>query len=104
MEGFKAVGGTVFHIFKFSLLMVLIMKEKLVARIVLNPKIHHGKPIFRGTRVPVEVVLGAMAGGMDAHEVCEEYGVAMKDVQAALEYAYLAVSNEEIKLLAEAHS
>src|SRR4051794_23314920 len=32
-------------------------------RIVVNPKICHGKPTIRGTRTPVAVVLGHIAGG-----------------------------------------
>ena len=32
-------------------------------RIIIDPKIMHGKPIIRGTRVPVDVVLGSLIGG-----------------------------------------
>jgi len=56
-------------------------------RIVADPKVRHGKPVVNGTRVPVEVVLGALAGGMDVEEVREEYGLERQDVPAALDYA-----------------
>ena len=34
-------------------------------RIVIDPNICHGKPVIRGTRVPVTVVVGSLAGGND---------------------------------------
>jgi uncharacterized protein (DUF433 family) len=33
-------------------------------RIVIDPNICHGKPVIRGTRVPVTVVIGSLAGGI----------------------------------------
>ena len=45
------------------------------------------KPIIRGTRVPIIRVIGGLAGGMTAEEVCRKYEVTQEDVQAALEYA-----------------
>ena len=38
-------------------------------RIVLDPAVSHGKPVIRGTRVPVTVVVGSLAGGMTFEEV-----------------------------------
>lgn len=34
-------------------------------RIIIDPEISHGRPVIKGTRVPVEIVLGSLAGGMD---------------------------------------
>ena len=56
-------------------------------RIVLDPEIAHGKPVVRGTRVPVAVVLGALAGGMQIDETAKEFGVEQEDVRAAIGYA-----------------
>lgn len=72
--------------------------EQLTSRIVFDPKIRHGKPIIKGTRVPVEVVLGSLAGGMDIKEVSKEYGISREDVLAAIDYANKIVSHEEIRL------
>lgn len=52
--------------------MPLILKEKssylgvvdIRARIVIDPAVLHGKPIIRGTRVPLSIVVGSLAGGM----------------------------------------
>jgi len=66
-------------------------------RIVIDPEIRHGKPVIRGTRVPVDIILGSLAGGMSVEEVAEEYGITREDVLAAIEYAAKIVAKEEIK-------
>jgi uncharacterized protein (DUF433 family) len=60
-------------------------------RIVIDPEIQHGKPVIRGTRVPVARLLGGLAGGMTTEEVMREYDVSEADVLAALSYAKLAI-------------
>jgi len=66
-------------------------------RIVIDPEIRHGKPVIKGTRVPVDIILGSLAGGMSVEEVAKEYGITKEDVLAAIEYAAKIVANEEIK-------
>jgi uncharacterized protein (DUF433 family) len=56
-------------------------------RIVINPKIHHGKPVVRGTRVPITSIIGGLAGGMTREEIAREYEVTQEDISAALSYA-----------------
>jgi uncharacterized protein (DUF433 family) len=65
-------------------------------RIIIDPEISHGKPVIKGTRVPVEIVLGSLAGGMDIKDVSEEYGITREDVLAAIRYAARIVASEEI--------
>lgn len=65
-------------------------------RIIIDPEISHGKPVIKGTRVPVEIVLGSLAGGMDVKDVSEEYGITREDVLAAIRYAARIVASEEI--------
>jgi uncharacterized protein (DUF433 family) len=65
-------------------------------RIVVDPKIAHSKPIIRGTRVPVAVILGALAGGMQIDETALEYGISQEDVRAAIGYGARIVSQEDI--------
>jgi uncharacterized protein (DUF433 family) len=55
-------------------------------RIVIDPNICHGKPVIRGTRVPVTVVVGSLAGGMTFEEVQREYDLAPEDIRAALKF------------------
>ena len=68
-------------------------------RIVIDEKVMHGKPVIRGTRVPVEVILGSLAGGMSYEEVEKEYGVTREDILAAIEYAWKIVSEEKVRPL-----
>jgi uncharacterized protein (DUF433 family) len=76
------------------------MKE-IAPRIVVAESIASGKPVIRGTRVPVALLLGKLAGGMDVDQVDREYEVRREDVLAALSYAArLSALNLREKLLA----
>ncbi len=68
-------------------------------RIEIDPDVHHGKPVIEGTRVPVHLLVGSMAGGMTLEDVADEYGVETEDVKAALEYASHLVSGEDVQPL-----
>lgn len=68
-------------------------------RIIIDPRIQHGKPIVRGTRVPVVRILGGLAGGMTLEAVCQEYGITPDDVRAALEYATHVIDTEDVHSL-----
>jgi uncharacterized protein (DUF433 family) len=59
----------------------------LEGRIVIDPDIAHGRLVIKGTRVPVEIILGSLAGGMEINDVAVEYGLEREDVLAALGYA-----------------
>ncbi|MFH1538461.1 MAG: DUF433 domain-containing protein [bacterium] len=65
--------------------------------IEVDEKIRFGKPVIKGTRVPVDLILGKLAGGMTYDEVMEEYGLAQEDILAALKYAAGHLAGEEIK-------
>lgn len=64
-------------------------------RIVIDPEIQHGKPVIRGTRVPVVRIIGGLAGGMTVDEISKEYDISAEDVRAALEYASQLIEQEE---------
>jgi uncharacterized protein (DUF433 family) len=56
--------------------------------IVSNPKVLHGRPRLRGTRVPVTVVLDCLAEGMREQEIHEQYPTLPQgSIRAALAYA-----------------
>ena len=55
-------------------------------RIVLDPAVCHGKPVIRGTRLPVTVVVGSLAGGMTFEDVQREYDITADDIRAALRF------------------
>jgi len=56
-------------------------------RIVIDPEIQHGKPVIRGTRVPVARIVGGLAGGVMMEEIIREYEITIEDVLVALNYA-----------------
>jgi len=60
--------------------------------IVSNPQVLGGKPVVRGTRVPVALVLGKLAGGISMDEVLREYHLTADGVHAALACAAELVS------------
>jgi uncharacterized protein (DUF433 family) len=64
-------------------------------RIIIDPRIQHGKPVIRGTRVPVHRVVGGLAGGMTWDEVLREYEISDADLRAALEFAADLVEREQ---------
>ncbi len=67
--------------------------------IAFNARIMGGKPVIKGTRVPVQIIVGSLAGGMDIEEVCHEYRVTEKDVHAALAYATEVLTEERVHAL-----
>jgi len=72
------------------------MKEKLLARVEINPKIMLGKPVIKNTRLPIEIILEKLAYGYTEEEIIQDYPFLSKeDVRAALLYAAKVVSLEE---------
>jgi uncharacterized protein (DUF433 family) len=69
--------------------------EKMNERIVIDPEIQHGKPVIRGTRVPITRIVGGLAGGMTKEEIMREYEVTEEDIEAALSYAAELIEAEE---------
>lgn len=68
-------------------------------RIAIDPQVQHGKPVIRGTRVPVSRVVGGLAGGMTIQEICHEYEISEEDVRAALFYATDLIESEIVHAL-----
>lgn len=68
-------------------------------RIVVDAEVMHGKPVIRGTRIPVYVILSLMAGGYGSDEVLTAYpDLAREDVLACLEYA-TELAQDEVGIL-----
>ncbi len=66
-------------------------------RIVVDPEILAGKPVVKGTRVPVELVLKRLAQDLDVQTLLESYPrLTQDDVRACLEYARALVAGEII--------
>jgi uncharacterized protein (DUF433 family) len=73
------------------------MKDTLINRITFNKEILGGKPIIRGMRISVEMILELLSKGCTPQEIIEDYPeLELNDIYAALLYAYHLVSQEEI--------
>jgi uncharacterized protein (DUF433 family) len=69
--------------------------RELLERISIDPEIMVGKPVVRGTRVPVELVLGFLAARPDLGELLAAYPhLTIDDVKACLAYGRLAVRRQ----------
>jgi len=64
-------------------------------RIAIDPSICHGRPVIRGTRTPVAIVVGSLAGGMSFEEVQREYDLTVEDIRAALRFASELVDRQQ---------
>lgn len=73
------------------------MRQKTIfPNITIHPGIRFGKPVIEGTRVPVDLVVGKIAGGMTVEDVVQEYDLKKQQVLAALRYAANVVAREEV--------
>lgn len=62
-----------------------------------------GKPVIRGTRITVELILNKLAEGATESELLEDYpNLTTEDVRAAMAYGAASVAHEEVVLLADA--
>jgi uncharacterized protein (DUF433 family) len=67
-------------------------------RIAQDPAIMVGKPVIRGTRIPVELILDWLSGNLDLDEFFAAYPhLAVEDVQAALSFARDAVRADYLR-------
>ena len=67
------------------------------ARITVDPEIMVGKPVIKGTRIPVELVLRHLAQNPDVEDLLAAYPrLTLDDVKACLEYAEALVEGEEV--------
>jgi len=70
---------------------------EIAPRISVEEKVRFGKPVITGTRVPVDLILGKLAGGMTCEEVMVGYEITREDILAALDYAAKTLASEEIR-------
>ncbi|MDZ4847281.1 MAG: DUF433 domain-containing protein [Chitinophagales bacterium] len=77
------------------------MNDKLLKLIEVNPKVMFGKPVVKGTRIPVDLILERLSYGSSEKEIMESYpNITKKAIQACLWYAALQIRNENIYSIA----
>jgi uncharacterized protein (DUF433 family) len=63
-------------------------RTELLKRVMVDPNICFGKPVIRGTRIWVALIVENLADGMSEDELLDEYpGLERDDIRAALAYA-----------------
>lgn len=72
-------------------------KTILLDRIEVNPKVLAGKPVIKGTRIPVYLILELLSAGYDFKKIVKSYpSLTQPDIRAAIEYAATMMKNEEL--------
>jgi len=67
-----------------------------MTHIEINPKILCGKPVIKGTRIPVYLILELLAAGYDFERIMEAYpDLKREDIEEAIEHASGVVKGEE---------
>lgn len=70
-----------------------------IDRIEINPDVMLGKPVIRGTRIPVELIIRKLAEGATETDLLDAYPrLTLDDVRAALAYAAASLAHEIIVL------
>lgn len=65
-------------------------------RIIVNPKILGGKPVIKGTRIPVYLILELLSAGYDFKRIIKAYpDLNEEDIKAAVDYAAQITKNQE---------
>ena len=71
--------------------------EDLLERITVDPKVMVGKPVIRGTRIPVALILKMLGQGIPTEEILREYPrLERVDIEAAIAYAACVVEHEDV--------
>lgn len=75
--------------------------DTLLRRIVVDPAVFAGKPIIRGLRISVELVLSLLAQGQSVDEIRADYPeLEHDDIRACIAYAHAVVANESLDAIA----
>lgn len=71
-----------------------------IDRIEINPKVMMGKPVIRGTRITIELILRKLSEGATEADLLDAYPrLTREDIQAAIGYAADTVAHEETLIL-----
>ena len=73
------------------------MAEPILERITVNPEIFGGKPIIRGMRISVEIVLSLLAQGETVEAILADYpDLEPDDIRACLAYAHAVIAHDSL--------
>lgn len=73
------------------------VEQALLRRITANPEIFGGKPIIRGMRISVELILSLVAQGETWEAILEDYpDLEPDDIRACLAYAHAVIAHDSL--------
>lgn len=73
------------------------VQASVLDRITADPEIFGGKPIIRGMRISVELILSLLAQGEPVEAILDDYPeLQVEDIRACLAYAHAIVANDRI--------
>jgi uncharacterized protein (DUF433 family) len=73
---------------------------QLLKRITVNPAIFGGKPIIRGMRISVELILSLLAQGENWDNILADYpALEIDDIRACLAYAHAVIANDSLDMI-----
>ncbi len=87
--------------YSIRVFVIIVLRGRLLTRvenrIVVNPKVMGGKPVIRGTRIPVYFILELLSSGWSIDDILREYPhLSREDVLAAIKYAAKVLREEVI--------
>jgi len=75
----------------------------LTDRIEINPRVMLGKPVIRGTRIPLELILRKLSEGASEADLLDSYPrLTREDIYAAMRYAADTLAHEEVVFIGKA--
>ncbi len=63
------------------------MAQEVFPGITVDPDVMGGRPVIAGTRIPIEVIVGELAGGSTFEQIMTGYHLTLEEIRAALGYA-----------------
>jgi len=63
------------------------MAKEVFPGITVDPDVMGGRPVIAGTRIPIEVIVGELAGGSSIEQIMSGYHLSLEEIRAALGYA-----------------
>jgi uncharacterized protein (DUF433 family) len=79
---------------------LMMQDDTLLKRIAVNPRIFGGKPIIRGMRISVEMILSLLAQGETTEAILEDFpDLEPEDIRACLTYAHAVIAEDRLEAI-----
>lgn len=73
--------------------------KNLLKRIEINPSVLQGKPVIKGTRIPISLILNLLSHGYEFRDITNAYPeLSVEDILAAIEFASKLSEYKEVEL------